>query len=118
VFSPRRVNGLKKYLETFRCQIEVLETFEFNLPYMGFFSMNDGKPIDFINAQVMRCIVCYNEVVNLVVLAQHSRCKKCFITYFKANDIMAMKKHLYVKHSMLAHKLFEKGNNNTKDPCV
>jgi len=42
--------------------------------------MNDGKPIDFINAQVMRCIVCYNEVVNLVVLAQHSGCKKCFIT--------------------------------------
>jgi hypothetical protein len=52
----------KKNLETFTCQSEVLETFEFHLPYMGLFSMNDGKPIDFINARIMRCIVCYNEV--------------------------------------------------------
>lgn len=82
---------------------------------MGLFSMNDGKPI----ARLYQCSS--YEVHNLLqwgVLAQHSRCKKCLIIYFKENDIMAMKKHLYVKHSMLAHQLFEKVNNNTKDPRV
>lgn len=41
------------------------------MPLRVFFCVHDGKLVDLINVQVMRCIIiCYNEVVGPTILAQ------------------------------------------------
>lgn len=80
--------------------------------YMGLFCMNDEKPIDHQCAQfvTMRQSISYP--------CSTHKMQKNIITYFKANGIMAMMKHVYPEHFMLAHKLFEKVNCNTRDPHI
>jgi capsule polysaccharide export protein KpsE/RkpR len=55
----------------------------------------------------MRCIVCY---VNPILITNAKKARKDLILYNNANGIIALKKHVYVDHCMIA-KIFEKVNN-------
>ncbi len=54
--------------------------------------------------QVMIYIICNNHMCNLKILAQCIKCHKGFIAYYKANGIIAMKKHVKVTHKSFGFK--------------
>jgi len=56
--------------------------------------MNNNQPIDFTQNQIMQSIVCHHQIVNLEILALHTRSQKGFIAYHKSNGITVMKKHI------------------------
>jgi hypothetical protein len=60
-------------------------------------------------SQFMRCILCY---VGLVLIANaKTQVRKHLILYNSANEIIALKKHVYVNRCMIA-KTFERIVNN------
>jgi hypothetical protein len=62
--------AIKEILKALQKQVKFYKPWSRNALTWAFFCVNDGKTIDFINAQVMRCIVCYNEAVGPTILAQ------------------------------------------------
>ncbi len=70
--------------------------------------MNDGKNVEQTNHQVMKWIVCYVDPIN----AHNPKTKerKGLITYYKMYDIISLKKHVDVDHSIIAKKLEERVN--------
>jgi hypothetical protein len=54
--------------------------------------MTNDKLVDIINAQILLCIVYYNETVGPTILIQQMKCKKGLITYFKVNGITKIDK--------------------------
>ncbi len=71
--------------------------------------MNDGKKVEIGSHQVMRCIMCYDNVVNI----PNSRTKerRGLITYYKTYGIIALNKHVDANHYVIAKK-FQKEINN------
>jgi hypothetical protein len=72
--------------------------------------VNDGKEIEFASHQVIGCILCYNNVVNIPNPRIKER--KGLITYYKTYGISAHKKHVDVDHSIIMKKLEEEINND------
>ncbi len=72
--------------------------------------MNDGKKVEIRSHQVMRCIVCYDNVVNI----PNSRTKerRGLINYYKTYGITTLKKH-DANHFVIANKFEKKINNET-----
>jgi hypothetical protein len=71
--------------------------------------VNDGKEVERVSHQVMRCILCYVDLVD----DPNPRTKKSkyFKTYYKTYDIIALKKHVDVDHFIIAKKIEEEINN-------
>jgi len=71
--------------------------------------VNDGKKVEIGSHQVMRCIMCYGNVVNI----PNSRTKerKGLITYYKTYGIIALKKHVDANHYVIAKKIQKEINN-------
>jgi len=79
----------------------------------AFFEVNDNQPINLFENQIMRCIICHNEITLLEILAICTRYKKGLIAYHKYNGIIAMKKHVESDHFTLLQKLLEDPTNLT-----
>jgi hypothetical protein len=45
--------------------LEVTQSYLF---HKGIFNVNDGSFVDIVNTQVMKCMVCYKEVISLPIL--------------------------------------------------
>ncbi|CAK9190719.1 unnamed protein product [Sphagnum troendelagicum] len=73
-----------------------------NASSWAFFAVNDNEPVQVETPQVLRCILCRPEAVNLDVLAQRTRARKGVITYNKANGTTAMRKHIESEHPSIA----------------
>jgi len=73
-----------------------------NASSWAFFTVNDNQPVQVEKPQVLRCILCRPEAVNLDVLAQRTRARKGVITYNKSNGTTAMRKHIESEHPEIA----------------
>ncbi len=65
--------------------------------------MNDGKKVEGACHQIMRCILCYVDLVN--GLNPRTKERKGLITYYKTYGIIIIKKHVNAYHSIIAKKL-------------
>jgi len=77
----------------------------------AFYCVNDGKrlKLDLIKSCLMRCIMCYDNVVNIP--SPRTKERKGLITYYKIYGIIVLKKHVDVNHFIIANKIEEKINN-------
>jgi len=71
--------------------------------------VNDGKEVEVAPHQVMRCILCYDGVVNIHDASIKER--KGLITNYITYNIIILKKHLDADHSIIV-KIFEEEINN------
>jgi hypothetical protein len=65
--------------------------------------VNDGKKVEVGSHQVMRCILCYDNVVN--IHNPRTKEKKSFITYYKTYGIIVLKKHVDANHFRIVKKI-------------
>ncbi len=64
-------------------------------------------------SQLMQCIICYDSL--FLISNAKTQARKSLILYNSANGIIALKKHVYANHYMIA-KIFEKINYLLKEP--
>jgi len=77
-----------------------------------FYCVNDNVKIDLENTQIMRCIICYQELIIGINLRTQAR--KGLIFYYKTNGIMYLEKHVDAKHIGIAKMFEEKVNSLLK----
>jgi hypothetical protein len=75
----------------------------------AFYFVNDGKKIEVASHQVIRCILCYDNVINIPNPKIKER--KGSIIYYKTYGITALKKHVDANHSIIVKKFEEEINN-------
>jgi hypothetical protein len=68
-----------------------------------FYCVSDGKEVEKVSHQIMRCILCYVNLVNVLNLRTKER--KGFITYYKTCGITILKKHGGAYHSIITKKI-------------
>ncbi len=68
--------------------------------------MNDGKEVEVASHQVMRCILCYDNAINISNPITKER--KGLITYYKNYGIITLKKHVDAYHFIIAKNLKKK----------
>jgi hypothetical protein len=73
--------------------------------------VNDNKPVDGKIPQVMIFHLCYKKHV---LYNPRKKLTKGLISYYKTNGILALKKHVDVKHSLLAKKHDKEVNSSVK----
>jgi hypothetical protein len=61
--------------------------------------VNDGKEVEVKSHQIMKCILCYDNVVNIP--SPRTKERKSLITYYKTFGIIFKKKHVNVNHYMI-----------------
>jgi hypothetical protein len=72
--------------------------------------VNGEKGVEVASHQVMRCILCYDNVVN--TLNPRIKERKGLITYYKTYGLLiALKKHVDPNHSIIVKKFEEEINN-------
>jgi hypothetical protein len=49
-------------------------------------------------------------------MEQRRKLKKCFVSYFKSNGIIVLKKHVDENHELIVKNFGEKMNRNLKSP--
>lgn len=72
------------------------------------------KNVDLKNLQMMCCIVYCISLVGLMIINQWTRVMKGLVSYFESSGITTLKKHVNVKHGLIAKKFEEEENNNMK----
>jgi len=75
--------------------------------------VNDGKKVERTCHQIMRCILCYVDLVN--GLNPRTKKRKVLITYYKTYGITIIKKHANAYHSIIAKKFEKEINNGIKE---
>ncbi len=71
----------------------------------SFYCVNNNKRVDVKCSQLMKCIFCHFNPI--LITNAKTQARKGLILYSSANGIIALKKHVYVNHCMIAKK-FEK----------
>ncbi len=74
-----------------------------NVLCWAFYCVSDGKEVEKVSHQIMRCILCYVKLVNVLNLRTKER--KGFITYYKTCGITTLKKHVGAYHSIITKKI-------------
>ncbi len=75
--------------------------------------VNDNKSMNVKCFQLMKCIICYASV--FLISNVKTQARKGLILYNSASAIIALKKHVYANHCMIA-KIFEEIKNLLKEP--
>ncbi len=78
-----------------------------------FCNVNDNKSMNVKCFQLMKCILCYASV--FLISNAKTQARKGLISYNSASPIIALKKHVYANHCMIA-KIFGKIKNLLKEP--
>ncbi len=71
--------------------------------------MDDAKEVEATSHQVMRCILCYDNAINIPNAKTKER--KWLITYYKTYGIIVLQKHVDASHSIIVKKLEGEINN-------
>ncbi len=71
---------------------------------LGIFYVNDELVVDVKVPQVMHYMLCYDRLVNHVILEQTTKLRKGFLSYFKSNGIITLKKHMDVDNGLIVKK--------------
>ncbi len=79
-----------------------------NVICWAFYVVNDNKPMDGKFPHIMRYHLCYKTPM---LYNPRTKLKKGLISYYKTNGISTLKKHVDVKHHLLANKLDEEMNS-------
>jgi len=100
---------MKKNLQKLHVQRKIWKGHNKNYLCWAFYCVNDGEKVEVASHQVMRCILCYDIVINI----SNPRIKerKGLITYYKTYGIITLKKHVDADHFIIVKK-FEKEVNN------
>jgi hypothetical protein len=69
-----------------------------------FYYVNDNTNVDIENPQIMHCIFCHNNPIN--VTNPRTQFKRGIISYYKTNGITFLEKHVNVDQVPIA-KIFE-----------
>jgi hypothetical protein len=77
--------------------------------FWSFYCVDDNAKIDLENTQIMCCILCYQEPI--IGINSKIQKRKELISYYKTNEITFLKKHVDVKHIVIA-KLFKEEVNS------
>jgi hypothetical protein len=70
--------------------------------------VNDNTNVDLENPPIIRCILCFDSLVNAT--DPRTQFRKGLISYYKTNGITFSKKHVDVDHGQIA-KIFEEVNS-------
>ncbi len=70
---------------------------------LGFYCVNDGSKVDVNVSQLMRYVICYNNLISFIVFKKRIRLKKTFGSYFKNNGIIVLKKYVDANHGLIAN---------------
>jgi hypothetical protein len=85
---------MKKNLQKLHVQRKIWRGHNINSLCWAFYCVNDGKENEARSHQVMRSILCYDNVVNIPNPGTKER--KGLITYYKTYGITILKKHVDV----------------------
>jgi len=69
------------------------------------FCINDSKPLNLEHPQVMKCLLCYNALMNVSNPRRHAR--KGLISYYQTNDITSLERYVDDDHFLIYQKLEE-----------
>jgi hypothetical protein len=97
---------MKKNLQKLHVQRNFWKGHNRNSLCWAFYCVNDGKEVEATSHQVMKCILCYENVVNI----PNARTKeiKGLLTYCKTYGIIALKKHVDAYHFIIVKNLKKK----------
>ncbi len=95
------------FLQKIHVQKKIQRSDNINALCWAFYCVNDGKEVEGTSHQLMRCIMCCVDPVN--VLNPRVKERKGLITYCKTYGTTILKKH--VEHFIITKK-FEKEINN------
>jgi hypothetical protein len=56
-------------------------------------------------------MLCYKKLVGYAILEPRTKLRKPFVSYFKSNGIITLKRHMDVDHGIIVKKIKEKMNN-------
>ncbi len=77
---------------------------------MGFFFfVNDNVKVDFGNIQIMRCTLCYQNLVIGINLITQMRIGLIF--YYKTSGMNVFLKHMHAKYILITKRFVEEVNN-------
>ncbi len=75
---------------------------------LGFLCVTDGKDVNEGNLQDTKCMFFYTNLVH--DFNSSTKKRKCFTTYYKTYEIIALKKHVNVKHALIFKNIEEDMN--------
>jgi hypothetical protein len=100
---------MKNILQKLYVQRKIWRGHNMNSLCWAIYCVNDGKKVEIGSHQIMRCIMCYDNVVNIPNWKTKER--RGLITYYKTYGITTLKKHVNANHFAIAKK-FEKEIDN------
>jgi len=102
---------MKKILQKLHVQRKFWRGHNRNSLCWAFYFVNDGEKVEATSHQVMKCILCYDNAINI----HNARTKeiKGLINYYKFYGIIALKKHVNAYHFIIGKKVEEEINNET-----
>jgi hypothetical protein len=74
-----------------------------NVLCWAFYCVTDAKKVEKASHQIMKCTLCYVNLVN--VLNMRTKERKRLITYYKTCGITTLKKHVCAYHSIITKKI-------------
>ncbi len=80
----------------------------------SFYCVNDNKLVDVKCFQLMRCNICYANLI--LIINAKTQARKGLILCNFTNGINALKKHVYAYHCVISKIFKEKINNLSKEP--
>lgn len=100
-------NYMKKQLATWKFHYHDSSTW-------ASLQVNNNQLVNLTQNQIMKCIICHNEIVALETLALCIKCQKGLIAYpsLMAYGMTFMKKHVELKNSALLKRYMEKIASN------
>jgi hypothetical protein len=107
---------MNKILQNLHVHRKIWKNHNKNSLCWAFYCVNDGKKVETRSRQVMKCILCYDNVIN--ILNPRTKKRKGLITYYKTYGIIVLKKHVSAYHSIIAINFRKEINNEiTKNCC-
>jgi hypothetical protein len=100
---------MKKNLQKLHVQRKIWRGHNKNSLCWAFYCVNDGEKVEVASHQVMRCILCYDTVIN--IFNPRTKERKRLITYYKTYGIITLKKHVDADHFIIAKKVEKEVNN-------
>jgi hypothetical protein len=74
----------------------------------SFYCVNENAKVELESTQIMRCILCHQELV--IGINPRTQVRKILIFYYKTNGITSLKRHVDANHILIT-RMFEKEVN-------
>jgi hypothetical protein len=100
---------MKKNLQKLHVQRKNWRGHNLKKIFWAFYCVNDGKEVEATSHKIMKCISCYDNIVNIP--NPRTKERKGLIIYYKTYGIIDLKKHVYANHFIIVKKFEEEINN-------